>query len=182
MRLRVHHLLCSALYVGKGYSEAFCGNMQRIVWWLWEEPDHVPERDKEAQGARNGRPGDGEKRKIRLVSEPDNICSACPNLGEGGCKLDDDRVVSKDEALAQALALETERVYSVTELLGIVGRNLTEEIFETSCHNCEWYAQGLCSYEALADRYRERETHYPKEISAEKVSAGFGKALNSFGT
>ena len=31
MRLRVHHLLCSALYAGKGYSEEFCENMDKAV-------------------------------------------------------------------------------------------------------------------------------------------------------
>lgn len=125
MRLRVHHLFCSALYVGKGYSEAFCRNMQKVVTWLWA-------------------PSSG----------PDEICRECPNLGDKGCKLDNDHVVSKDAALAQALGLEVERVYPIAELLHIVSGNLTAEIFENSCHNCDWYAQGLCRYEQLAEKYR----------------------------
>lgn len=133
MRLRVHHLLCTALYAGKGYSEAFCENMQKTVQWLWEEC-----------------------REVELTAGPDHICSACPNLCENGCKLDDNRVVSKDEKLAQALGLETGRVYAVPVLLGTVEKNLTAEIFETSCHNCDWYAQGLCRYETLREKYRNR--------------------------
>lgn len=152
MRLRVHHLFCSALYVGKGYSEAFCRNMQKVVTWLWE-PLSGPEEEK-----RQREPGDilceGEKREIRLITEPDEICRACPNLGDEGCKLDDDHVVSKDAALAQALGLEAGRVYPVAELLHTVSSNLTAEIFENSCHNCDWYAQGLCRYEQLAEKYR----------------------------
>ena len=70
--------------------------------------------------------------------------------------LDDNRVVSKDEKLAQALGLETGRVYTVPVLLGTVEKNLTAEIFETSCHNCDWYAQGLCRYETLREKYRNR--------------------------
>lgn len=154
MRLRVHHLLCSALYAGKGYSRAFCENMQKVVTWLWEPLSEPAEGRKRRQGE----PGDilceGENREIRLITEPDDICKECPNLGDNGCKLDDDHVVSKDAALAQALGLEPERVYSVKELLHIVRSNLTAGIFDGSCHNCEWYEQGLCHYEQLAEKYR----------------------------
>ena len=36
MNLRVHHLLCAPLYVGKGYSEKFTENMDAIVARLKE--------------------------------------------------------------------------------------------------------------------------------------------------
>ncbi|MDE5933807.1 MAG: DUF1284 domain-containing protein, partial [Lachnospiraceae bacterium] len=142
MRLRVHHLLCSALYVGKGYSAAFCGNMQKVVTWLWE-PLSGPDEEKEQR-----EPGDilceGENREIRLITAPDDICRECPNLGDNGCKLDDDHVVTKDAVLAQELGLEVGHIYPVTELLHTVSSNLTAEIFENSCHNCDWYGQGRC--------------------------------------
>lgn len=143
MRLRVHHLLCSALYVGKGYSEEFCENMQKVVQWLWEEP-------------RAGQENEGEMRAAELIAGPDSICGSCPNLCEKGCKLDDNSVVSKDEKLALALGLETGHIYSVSELLQIVEKHLTAENFEDSCHHCEWYEQGLCRYEGLAGKYRSR--------------------------
>ena len=139
MRLRVHHLLCSALYAGKGYSEEFCENMQKVVRRLWGEPGRKCIEE-----------------ELKLIAEPDEICTACPNLSDNGCELDDNRVVSKDEALARALGLETERIYSAAELLRTVEKNLTAEIFEDSCHNCEWYAQGLCHYENLMEKYRNR--------------------------
>ena len=88
MRLRVHHLLCSALYAGKGYSEEFCENMQKVVRRLWGEP---------------GRKGIEEE--LKLIAEPDEICTACPNLSDNGCELDDNRVVSKDEALLFVLLI-----------------------------------------------------------------------------
>lgn len=153
MRLRVHHLLCSALYVGKGYSEAFCENMQKVVTWLWGPLSGLEEEA--GEGESESILCEGEKREIRLITEPDNICKACPNLGDNGCKLDDDHVVSKDAALAQALGLETECVYPAAELLHIVSSNLTAEIFEDSCHNCDWYKQGLCRYEQLVKKYQE---------------------------
>lgn len=155
MRLRVHHLLCSALYVGEGYSGAFCENMRKAVLWLWgenEQREAFRDGQKEADCAGQMR----DRKEIRLTAAPDEICGACPNLGEAGCLLDDNRVVSKDEALARALGLKTEHLYSVPELLRIVEKNLTEDVFETSCHNCEWYAKGLCRYEKLAEKYQNR--------------------------
>lgn len=161
MRLRVHHLLCSALYAGKGYSEAFCENMQRASAWLWTPPAAPEEAGKEPPAAPEGAgkepdsaPHEEEKRDVWLTVSPDDICRACPNLGEYGCKLDDDHVVSKDAALAEALGLKTECAYPAEELLQTVGCRLTAEIFENSCRNCEWYEQGLCRYEWLAERYR----------------------------
>lgn len=144
MKLRVHHLFCSALYIGKGYSEDFCRNMDGIVRKLWTENPHesIP---------RIGQKEDD--KKVELVIRPDCICRECPNLTETGCSLDDDNVVSKDEKLAKRLGLEINRGYSVPELLHRTAANMTREIFETSCHNCEWYQEGLCSYERLAEKY-----------------------------
>ena len=138
MRLRVHHLLCSALYAGRGYSEAFCENMQHVVEWLW-----------------NSSYAQKKERKVMLVSGPDQVCSACPNLTADGCSLEDDQVVGKDIRLAQALQLETQKVYAVSGLLAQVSQNLTEDIFETSCKKCDWYEMGLCDYEKLAQKYRQ---------------------------
>lgn len=145
MRLRVHHLLCSALYVGKGYSEAFCKNMNDIVRRLWSE-------NLRADISHDGQKEDDEK--VELVIHPDVICKECPNLTDGKCSLDDNNVVSKDERLAKRLGLEVNRHYAVSELLRQTAKNLSKEIFETSCHNCAWYQQGLCSYEKLIEKYK----------------------------
>lgn len=133
MKLRVHHLFCSALYVGKGYSEDFCRNMDRIVHSLWDEESSLQE--------------------IELILQPDCVCQECPNLTGDGCSLDGNHVVSKDAQLAEKLKLEINQRYTATELLQQVAGNMTKEIFETSCHNCEWY-QILCRYEKLADKYQ----------------------------
>lgn len=138
IKLRVHHLFCSALYAGKGYSEKFCGNMEQIVKWLWEKPTLTEER---------------KERQLELVAQPDCICLECPNLTEEGCLLDDNNVVSKDIRLAQSLQLKTGHIYSVSEVLHQTAAHLTKEIFEASCKKCEWYQAGLCSYEELAGKY-----------------------------
>lgn len=137
MRLRVHHLLCSALYVGEGYSEAFCRNMDQVVKRLWDSA----EQEKEPE-------------EIELVTCPDCICSECPNLTDKGCSLDNNNVVSKDAALAEKLGLKLGKPYYIPELLRQTAGNLSKEIFETSCHNCEWYQMGLCRYEKLAEKYK----------------------------
>ena len=65
MKLRVHHLFCSALYIGKGYSEGFCKNMDSIVRKLWAENPHesIPTNEpKEDNG------------QVELVICPDCIC------------------------------------------------------------------------------------------------------------
>lgn len=137
MKLRVHHLFCSALYQGEGYSRQFCENMEKTVKWLWNEESLCEKEERMAQ----------------LIIRPDVICQACPNLIGEACVLDGDSVVSKDARLAEALHLQLDRQYAVSKLLRHVKENLTEEIFETSCHKCEWYHQKLCSYEKLAGKY-----------------------------
>lgn len=138
MKLRVHHLLCGALFQGKGYSEAFTEHMRTVVDILFPEPD----------GVEKGRDTD-----IVLTVQPDLICGECPNLEDNACSLDDNNVVAKDVRLAEALGLECGIVYRRKELLGHVAGALSEEIFEASCRKCSWYEEGLCTYAGLREKY-----------------------------
>lgn len=56
-KFRVHHILCTVLYQGEGYSGAFCDNMTQKVHELKDNLD----------GA------------LILVTDPDMICARCPN-------------------------------------------------------------------------------------------------------
>ncbi len=141
MKLRVHHLLCSALFTGKGYSEAFVENMQGVVDELF-----MPEEADTGKRA---------AASVELCLEPDIVCKECPNLADGVCILDDNNVVSKDAGLARKLGLECNREYRKKELFGHIARTLSEDIFEESCHKCRWYEEGLCRYDALLARYDE---------------------------
>lgn len=58
-------------FVGKGYSDEFCRNMQKIKARI-----------------ENGEP-------YALVYEADDICAHCPNLTDGVCK-DNDKVLCYD--------------------------------------------------------------------------------------
>ncbi len=125
---RVHHILCTNLYQGYGYSGDFCENMTEKVNWLKANPNE----------------------KIRLVADADMICQKCPNLTEDRkCVSDENHVQIKDRALLEPLHLVEGEAYTYAELYAHAREYMTKEIFEKSCSKCEWYKQGLCSFEAL---------------------------------
>lgn len=127
MSLRIHHLLCIPLFVGHGYSGSFCENMAHMIRRLEENQD-AP---------------------LTAVCGADMICAGCPNLtAEGACKSSGVQVEQKDAALAECFDIKPGCVYTYRTLRRMAAEKLTGEIFDGSCKNCEWYAQGLCSYEA----------------------------------
>lgn len=71
LKIRPHHLNCMPRFIGKGYSDDFCRNMQKIKTRI-----------------ENGEP-------YVLVYETDDICAYCPNLISGVCK-DNDKVLRYD--------------------------------------------------------------------------------------
>lgn len=74
-KFRGHHIVCTSLYEGKGYSGAFCENMTAVVERLRKDPDE----------------------ELLLVAEPDMICANCPNRTEmNECVHNHNRVVNKD--------------------------------------------------------------------------------------
>lgn len=75
LRIRPHHLNCMPRFIGKGYSNDFCRNMQKIKVRI-----------------ENGEP-------YTLVYEADDICVHCPNLIDGECK-DNDKVLCYDRLSA----------------------------------------------------------------------------------
>lgn len=132
---RVHHILCTNLYQGMGYSGEFCENMTKIVTELRRHP----------------------QKELELVCEPDMICQNCPNLTEnGGCGQDANHVVGKDEKIRQILGLETHKIYTYQQLCKIALERFTEKDFMESCQNCQWYQQDLCHYDVLQKNLSER--------------------------
>lgn len=125
--LRIHHLLCIPLFAGEGYNDSFCANMTGVIRLLRKECD-AP---------------------LTAVCAPDMICAGCPNLREdGSCgNSANNQVVQKDARLAEALQIKAGETYTFRTLLELAQKNLTKEMFENSCANCEWYRKGLCSYE-----------------------------------
>jgi len=133
--LRIHHLLCIPLFVGEGYSDAFSENMTRIIQQLKE----------------------GEPSSLRTICAPDMICAGCPNLRkDGSCgNSKNNQVVQKDLHLAKVLEIKIDRHYTFQTLLHMAQEKLTKQIFDESCEKCEWYIQGLCSYEKWMNRLQK---------------------------
>lgn len=126
MNFRVHHILCTQLYKGLGYSGSFCENMTNKVLFLRNNSDY----------------------KLTLVTCPDEICKKCPNLKDGDfCSNGDNHVHIKDLELLEPLHLEEYSTYSYSELLEHSRKYLTEKLFANSCHNCYWFQTGVCKYE-----------------------------------
>lgn len=130
-KFRAHHILCTALYEGKGYSNAFCANMTALTERLRSNPEEL----------------------VLLVAKPDMICANCPHHTElGDCTDKDGRVAEKDRCVMQRLGLSENRMYSYRKLCCEARTHMTREIFLEICGTCEWRMQGLCSYEELLVR------------------------------
>lgn len=127
-KFRAHHILCTSLYEGKGYSGTFCENMTKIVENLREDPDQT----------------------VLLVAEPDRICANCPNrTGTNECAQDANHVEIKDRKLLESLGLTEGASYSYRNLCRTAQKKVTREAFEATCGKCYWHRQGLCRYEDL---------------------------------
>lgn len=133
-KCRAHHIICTALYEGKGYSGAFCENMTAVVTRLRENPDE----------------------RLRLVAQPDLICADCPNHGaDDDCTQDQNRVVNKDRRVIAMFDLEENGIYTYRRLCEAALAAMTPELFMETCGTCEWRAQGLCRYEDLIAQLSE---------------------------
>ncbi|MDY4769265.1 MAG: DUF1284 domain-containing protein [Lachnospiraceae bacterium] len=126
--LRAHHVLCTTLFEGKGYSGGFCAGMENVVRQLRKNPD-TP---------------------LLVVCIPDEICRNCPNLTEQNiCSSDHNKISGKDKRLWQILQLQEQEEYTYRELQIRVKKYLNKQNFDEICGNCNWNKQGLCSYEKL---------------------------------
>lgn len=125
-KFRVHHILCTLLYKGKGYDGDFCANMTRCTDELRLNP----------------------KTKLLLVSDADMICAHCPNFdGNDKCTQTRNSVKKKDEDILKCIGLEKNTVHTYSELISQAEKHVTKAVFDNSCKNCIWYKEGLCSYE-----------------------------------
>lgn len=125
MKLRGHHVFCTALFSGHGYDEAFTENMSGLIeaWKAGEEAE--------------------------LTEGRDALCAACPNrLEDGGCALGTEDVSRRDRAALRVLGLAGGERLSwkgAGERLLPIG----EEEFQQVCGGCRWQREGLCSLEQL---------------------------------
>ncbi len=138
MKLRGHHLFCTALFSGHGYDEAFTAAMTAAIKAM----------------------RDGEQ--LELLAGPDVLCAACPNcLETGGCALGTEDVLRRDGAAFAVLGLKAGEKLSWPQAQNLLSR-ITEEGFRKVCGGCRWKKEGLCSWETLSRRTRGgRLLHLP---------------------
>ena len=117
--LRPHHLLCSAKFIGHGYSPAFTKHMTEIVKRFRTEPDL----------------------QIGLVNGPDELCSCCPNLLVSGKCISQSKVEMFDAAVLKRYHLST-GIHSYRRLEEVLIGQMNAATFEELCGSCEWYS--LC--------------------------------------
>lgn len=115
IKIRPHHILCMKAYVGKGYSQAFSENIERIINKLKDD-----------------------SQQVQIVFGLDDICSKCPhNIGNGLCK-SQDKVDKIDSKIIDYFNIE-EKKYTYKELKYKIYLTLNEEKFTYICKDCEWY-------------------------------------------
>lgn len=120
VRLRPHHGMCLAYFEGKGYSDGFTENMQRMLEFL----------EKDVQ--------------VELTVAGDEICQACPNLKENVC-ISAELVKMYDNKVLQMCGLKSGDQISFTKFVDcvqkkILGNGKRMEI----CGGCQW--NDICSH------------------------------------
>lgn len=76
IKIRYHHFMCIPRFVGEGYNELFCANLQKI---------------KDAINSEN----------FEMVDGCDDVCKYCPNNVDGKCK-DEEKVQRYDALVREA--------------------------------------------------------------------------------
>lgn len=125
IKLRPHHLLCTQGYSGKGYTNVFVSNMNKVIKKLRSDRDV----------------------KIEITFSTDSLCSKCPSkVADGVCK-SDDKVLRFDTGVINALDMK-EGVYSYQELISRLDEYLSsgveDERLKAICGDCEWYPVSAC--------------------------------------
>lgn len=125
IKLRPHHLLCFQGYIGKGYSEEFVENMNRIMEELSRENSI-----------------------IKLVFSTDDICSRCPNkLWENNCE-DNKKIEEMDRKVIEYFKLD-EKTYKYDEIINSIYKIIDDGIMEDICSSCSWYKYNYCKNKLL---------------------------------
>lgn len=131
MNLRGHHLFCTTLFTGHGYSEAFTTRMNATL-----------------QALKVGEP-------FQLCRGADHLCEVCPNRGEhGSCSLGTDNALERDAAAFSVLYFQPgESITWQVALQKIL--QLGEQEFQAVCGGCRWQNEGLCSLALLQKQAKQ---------------------------
>ena len=121
MKLRPHHLMCIHSYVGKGYDEDFVKVMDKITYELRNNKEYL----------------------INIVFSTDDICVACPNMLDINLCKTNEKVNNIDSKVIKYFNLE-EKEYIYKDIVNYIKNNITLEIMDDICKECEWYNISEC--------------------------------------
>lgn len=121
MKLRPHHLMCTQSYVGKGYDEDFVKVMDKITYELRNNKEYL----------------------INIVFSTDDICVACPNMLDINLCKTNEKVNNIDSKVIKYFNLE-EKEYIYKDIVNYIKNNITLEIMDDICKECEWYNISEC--------------------------------------
>ena len=121
MKLRPHHLMCKQSYAGKGYDEDFVKVMDKITYELRNNKEYL----------------------INIVFSTDDICVACPNMLDINLCKTNEKVNNIDSKVIKYFNLE-EKEYIYKDIVNYIKNNITLEIMDDICKECEWYNISEC--------------------------------------
>lgn len=113
IRLRPHHGLCLQNFRGHGYSDAFSVHMQETAELLLKHPET----------------------KIRLETNCDELCSACPHRDGDHCTSDKPPVFDRNVLKRTGFSSGEEMTW---ETFSEKTRSLSLHELDTVCPGCEW--------------------------------------------
>lgn len=132
LKIRPHHILCMRAYSGNGYSEEFKVKMENIIKEIKAYNEFLQVANLKE-----------EMKEVELVCYTDNICEKCPNkLGENLCS-SQEKVSLLDLKVVRHFNLK-EGIYNYNDSEELVYSNMTEDIFDDICKECEWYDTTNC--------------------------------------
>ena len=135
MMLRAHHLICLLGFRGLGYSPEFLQDMIKIVFKLLSCPETL----------------------IEVISEPDDICTPCPFLKDGGCHEEgpqsEEIIKKRDRAVMMRLGLVSGDKVTWSAVEQRIRSSISRRDLEQICQDCQWLPLGYC--EAGLERLRE---------------------------
>ena len=132
IKIRPHHLLCMRAYIGNGYSEGFKKRIEYVIKEIKIYNEFLDTNNMKA-----------EIKEVKLIYSTDDLCNKCPNkLGENLCKFQE-KVAMLDSKVVSYFNIK-EGIYNYKDLEDLVYSNITEEIFDDICKECEWYNKTNC--------------------------------------
>lgn len=132
LKIRPHHLLCMRAYSGNGYDEKFKVSMESIIKEIKAYNEYLQVDNFE-----------NEIREVELICYTDKICEECPNKIDENICLSQEKVNLLDLKLLNHFNLK-EGIYNYKELEDLVYSNISENIFDDICKECEWYGIANC--------------------------------------